>query len=195
MSSPSPQRSASRFPPRPNYATSSRPFRPPAPTRPARTRRPGRRTRTMRRRRPSKGEPEDRGEEEEGGGDGPPWWWPWTKRRCTPTRRWWMGWTERTRPGKTVRRAGRRFEERRTGFKRKHTNTQSCRIKVGHTVEQDWLPPQRKEKRLKKIHWGCTNCPHDLALKDHWCELSILIESVWAPFSIIALNGLTCTIL
>ncbi len=166
-SSPSPQRSVSRFPPRLSCATSFLPFHPPAPTQPARTQRPGRRMKTRRRRRLSKevvsedrGEEEEEEEEEEEGGEGPPWWWRWMKRRCTPIQRWWTGWTERTRPAKTVRRAGRRFEERWTGFKRKHTNTPGCEIKLGIFDNIGFLLKflSYRRKTWKKIHRGCTNC-------------------------------------
>lgn len=102
--SPSPQRSASRFPPRLSCDTSCRPCPPPAPTRPARTPRPGRRMRRTRRRRPSEAQ-------EEGGGKKPPWSWPWTKRRFTRTRRWWSRRSGRGRAAQTVSRAGRRCED------------------------------------------------------------------------------------
>lgn len=132
MLSPSPQRSVFRFPPRLSYATSCPPFHPPAPTQPARTQRPGRR-KTRRMRRQSKEEvSEDQGEGE--GGGGPPLWWPWMKRKCIPTRRWWTGRTERTKPAKTGRIAGQRFEEKETGFEQKHANAQSCEIKLGYTT-------------------------------------------------------------
>lgn len=75
-SSPSPQRSASKFPPRLSYDTSSLHYHPPALTPPARTQRPGRRTRRKRRRRVSKEEEGvlgDQEEEEEEGGEDPLW--------------------------------------------------------------------------------------------------------------------------
>lgn len=163
MLSPSLQRSVSRFPPRLSYATSCLPFHPPAPTQPARTQRPGRRTTRTRMRRQSKEEEEEELSEEQAegeGGEDPLLWWPWTKRRCIPIRRWW---TERTRPVKTVMRAGRRFEEGWTGFKLKHpthTHTQSC--ESNSDVQQYWLPSQipfiteAKHKREKFIEVALT---------------------------------------
>lgn len=131
MSSPSPQRSVSRFPPRLSYATSCPRFHPPAPTQPARTQRLVKRMMRRRRRRQSK-EVVSEGEGE--GGEGHPLWWPRMKKKCIPTWSWWTGRTERTRPAKTGRITSQRFEEIETGFKQKHAKTQSCEITLGYTT-------------------------------------------------------------
>lgn len=162
MLSPSPQRSVSRFPPRLSYATSFLPFHPPALNQPVRTRRLERRMRMMRRRRRtlSKEGVASEDQEEEEGGEGPQWWWPRMKRRCFPILCWWKRWIKRTRLTKTVRKAGRRFEESWTGFKHKHTNLQSCQIKLRYTTILASFSNsfQIDESIGSKIHWCCTNC-------------------------------------